>query len=144
MTGAEEWAAVMGKSNPRLYSDAGVRTRRAAQLGAEEPEFAADFVLVDDRGRVAVADAVLVGEPVGALFTAEEGGAGFEVGEPLGQLAPRLGGDTGDEALVHVGGVRQRHWHLRVGSRFQSRLPHRMAAGKTQPQPSCNVLFVIP
>ena len=38
-----------------------------ARLSAEEPETAADFVLANDGVGVAVADPVLVGEPVGAL-----------------------------------------------------------------------------
>src|SRR5690242_2764034 len=94
-------------------------------LSAEEPETAADFVLADDGSGIAVADAVLVGEPVGALVAAEEGGSGFQVAEPLGQLAPGYAGDARYEALVGGEGVRQRHWHLRVVSRFESRLPHR-------------------
>jgi hypothetical protein len=73
------------------------------KLGSEEPEMTTDFVLADDGDGVAVADAVLVGEPVGPLFAAEEGGAGFEVAEPLGQLAPRDERDAGDEALVGSG-----------------------------------------
>src|SRR6185437_10129501 len=101
-------------------------------LSGGEPEAAAYFVLADDRGGVAVADAVLVGEPVGALVTAKEGGPGFQVGEPLRQLAPRNERDASDEAFVGSGGVRQRHRHLRVGSRFQSRLPHLLVPGKTQ------------
>src|SRR6185312_16105003 len=94
-------------------------------LSAEEPETAADFVLADDGRGVAVADAVLVGEPVGSFVAAEEGGPRFQVAEPLGQFASGYARDARDEALVGSGGVRQRHWHLRVGSRFQSRLPHR-------------------
>src|SRR6202034_2471597 len=58
-----------------------------SRLSAEEPETAADSVLANDGGGVAVADAVLVGEPVGALVATQEGGAGFQVGEPLGQLS---------------------------------------------------------
>src|SRR5580692_10347681 len=110
-------------------------------LSAEEPETTAYFVLGDDRGRVAVADAVLVGEPVGALVATGDGGAGFQVNEPLGQLTSRYERDASDEAFVGSGGVRQRHWHLRVGSRFQSRLPHLEAAGKTQSAtfPQCPV-----
>ena len=111
-------------------------------LSAKEPETAADFVLANDGRGVAVADAMFVGEPVGALIAAEEGGARFQVGKPLGQLSTGYERDAGDEALVSSGGVRQRHWHLRVGSRFQTRLPHRRAADKTQSQPSRNVLFV--
>jgi len=66
--------AISGRPGRRFWAR---RAARTVWLAPEEAEFAAEFVLVDDRGRVAVADAVLVGEPVGALFTAEEGGAGF-------------------------------------------------------------------
>ena len=59
-------------------------------LSAEDPKTAAYFVLADDGRGVAVTDAVLVGEPVGPLFPAEERGAGIQVAEPLGQLAARL------------------------------------------------------
>src|SRR5690348_14235081 len=116
-------------------------------LSAEEPETAADFVLADDGRGVAVADAVFVGEPVGAFVAAEEGGPGFQVDEPLRQFAPGHARDARDEALVGSGGVRQRHWHLRVGSRFQSRLPHRRAPDKTQfatfPQcPVCQLVMI--
>src|SRR5580700_10307876 len=69
-----------------------------ARLSAEEPETAADFVLANDGGGVAVADAVLVGEPVGALVATQEGGTGFQVGEPLGQLSSRYERDACDEA----------------------------------------------
>jgi hypothetical protein len=55
---------------------------RTVALSAEEPETATYFVLAHDRGGVAIADAVLVGEPVSALVAAK-GGTGFEVGEPL-------------------------------------------------------------
>src|ERR1700742_5231192 len=101
------------------------RRTLVAALSAEEPKTAAYFVLADDGRGVAVADAVLVGEPVGAFVAAEEGGARFQVAEPLGQLTTGLHRDACEEALVGCGGVRQRHLHLRVGSRFQSRLPHR-------------------
>src|SRR5580692_12556282 len=114
-------------------------------LSAEEPETTAYFVLGDDRGRVAVADAVLVGEPVGALVATGDGGAGFQVNEPLGQLTSRYGRDASDKAFVGSGGVRQRHRHLRVGSRFESSLPHRWAADKTQPAtfPQCPVCHLV-
>jgi hypothetical protein len=56
---------------------------RRTSLSAEEPKTAADFVLADDGVGVAVADAVLIGEPVSTLVAAEEGGPGFHVGEPL-------------------------------------------------------------
>ena len=52
-------------------------------LSAEKPKTATDFVLADDGRGVAVADAVLIGEPVGALVTTEEGRSGFQVTEPL-------------------------------------------------------------
>jgi hypothetical protein len=68
----------------RVILKAGKKILKTGErLSAEEPKFAADLVLVNDGGRVAVADAVLVREPVGALVTAE-GGAGIEVAEPLG------------------------------------------------------------
>jgi len=111
-------------------------------LSAKEPETAAYFVLANDGRGIAVADAMFVGEPVGALIAAEEGGSRFQVGKPLGQFSTGYERDACDEALVSSGGVRQRHWHLRVGSRFQTRLPHWRAADKTQSQPSRNVLFV--
>src|ERR1700726_2185099 len=84
------------------------------RLSAEEPETAADFVLANDGGRVAVADAVLVGQPVGALVATQEGGAGFQVGEPLGQLSSRYERDACYEAFVG-GGVGKGHWPLRGG-----------------------------
>ena len=75
------------------------------RLSAEEPETAADFVLANDGRGVAVADAVLVGEPVSALVATQEGGPGFQVAEPLGQLAPGYERDACDEAFVSIGGV---------------------------------------
>ncbi len=72
-------------------------------LSAKEPETAAYFVLANDGGGVAVADAMFVGEPVGALIAAEEGRAGFEVAEPLGQLSTGYERDACDEALVSTG-----------------------------------------
>jgi hypothetical protein len=56
-----------------------VRSRLSmnAFLSAEEPETAADFVLANDGRGVAVADAMLVGEPVRALIATQEGGPGF-------------------------------------------------------------------
>ena len=59
------------------------RRTLVAALSAEEPKTAANFVLADDGRGVAVTDAVLVGEPVRTLVMAEEGGAGFQVAEPL-------------------------------------------------------------
>jgi hypothetical protein len=53
------------------------------KLSAEEPETAANFVLADDGYRVAIADTVLVGEPVSTLVAAEEGGTALQVAEPL-------------------------------------------------------------
>src|SRR5215469_12707625 len=85
---------------------------RGGGLSPEKSEAALDLVLVDDRRGVAVADSVLVGEPVDPLFTAEKGRPRFHMPEPLSELTTCDEGDTCDEALVHVGRVRQGHWHL--------------------------------
>jgi len=53
-------------------------------LSAKEPEAAANFVLANDSRGVPVADAMLVGQPVSALVATQEGGARFQVAEPLG------------------------------------------------------------
>ena len=60
MNSAGDTFCAYGKADIFLGGDPGRR------LSAEEPESPADFILADDGGRVAVADAVLVGEPVGA------------------------------------------------------------------------------
>src|SRR5690349_4995374 len=93
------------------------------RLSVKEPETTANFVLANDGSRVTVADAMLVGEPVGPLIAAQERRTGLQVAEPLGQLAAGRAWDASYEAFVGVGGVRQRHWHLRSRvSRFQSSL----------------------
>jgi len=53
--------------------------RHGFWLDAKSPEVTLYFVLADDGHGVAVADAVLVGEPVRPLLAAQEGGTGLEV-----------------------------------------------------------------
>ena len=78
------------------------------RLSAEEPEAAADFVLANDGRGVAVADAVLVGKPVGALFTAQEGRTGFNTSEPLSKVTTRDAGYAGNQIFVRLQGASQR------------------------------------
>jgi hypothetical protein len=97
---------VRGPRSPRAEAGSLKGPICRGPLSAEEPEAAADFVLADDGLGVAVADAVLVGEPVGALVTAEDGRTGFQVAEPLRQLAPGYERNACYEAFVSSGGVR--------------------------------------
>src|SRR5579875_3538569 len=90
-------------------SGADQRTRGVWRLSAEHAEAALNLVLVDDGGGVPVADAVLIGQPVRALFAAQEGRPGFQVAEPFAEFAARYERDAGDEAFVCVRRVRQRH-----------------------------------
>jgi hypothetical protein len=78
-----------GANQPTGGKRTAARARGAGERGAgalprEEAQAAPDLVLVDDGGGVPVADAMLVSKPVRAFFTAQEGGSGLQVGEPLG------------------------------------------------------------
>lgn len=59
-------------------------------------------VLLDEGGRVAVRDAVLVSEPVDPLLAAQEGGTVVDGLEPLGESTSGDGGDARDQLRVQL------------------------------------------
>src|ERR1700760_1269138 len=73
-----------------------------------EAETPLHLPLVHDGVGVAVRDAVLVGEPVGALFTAQEGRTGFHTSEPLSKVTTRDAGYARDQIFVRLQGASQR------------------------------------
>jgi hypothetical protein len=83
--------------------------RPAWLLLGEGSAGAADVVLVDDRGGVAVRDVVLGAQPVHALVEAEERRPGFDVAEPVGEGTARSVGDAGEQVPVGLFRVVQRH-----------------------------------
>ena len=62
----------------------------------------AHLVFVHEGVRIAAGDAGFVGEPVGALFAAQEGRARFEAVKPLSEATAGHGRDAGDQAAVQV------------------------------------------
>src|SRR2546425_2440887 len=75
--------------------------------GAVEAGAPAQRVLVHDGAGVAVSKPVLVGQPVRALFAAQEGGAGFQACEPLREVSSGDGRDARDQVLMRFQGVVQ-------------------------------------
>src|SRR5580700_5923744 len=75
--------------------------------GAVEPDSPAHLVLVHDGAGVAVGEPVLVGQPVRALFAAQECRTGFEACEPLREGSSGDGRDARDQVLVRFQGVVQ-------------------------------------
>src|SRR5260370_15774543 len=76
--------------------------RRISQLGSVEAQAPAHLVFVHDRVGVAVRDAGVIGQPVRALFAAQERGARFEAVEPLSEVAAGDDRDACDEAIVQI------------------------------------------
>src|SRR5215470_2464837 len=74
---------------------------------AVEPGPPAHLVLVHDGAGVAVGEPVLVGQPMRALFTAQERGAGFKALEPLREGSSGDGRDARDQVLMRFRGVVQ-------------------------------------
>jgi len=70
--------------------------------GPVEAQPAAHLVFVHDRVGVAVRDAGVIGQPVGALVAAQERGAGFESVEPLSEVAPGHDRDARNETTVQI------------------------------------------
>src|ERR1700758_1200002 len=82
-------------------------SRSIEASNAVQPGEALHLVLVHDRGRVGMSQAVLVGEPGRAFSVAHEGGARFKAMEPLSQVTTGDTGDAGDQVLVHLRRVDQ-------------------------------------
>ena len=70
--------------------------------GSVEAQAPTHLVLVHDRVGVAAGDARVVGEPVGALFAAEESGTRFEPVEPLSEAAACCDRNACDKAGVQI------------------------------------------
>ena len=64
-------------------------------------------MLVNDRVSIAAGDAGVLGQPMGALFTAQERWTGFEPSEPFGEIYSGDGRNARDETTVQVRTVNQ-------------------------------------
>ena len=94
--GAEELLGALYAHEARAGSD------------AVEPEPPAHLVLVHEGVGVAVGDTVLVGEPLRALFAAQERRAGFKAHEPLTEVTACDAGYACNKILVRLQRAGQR------------------------------------
>src|SRR5579859_1622935 len=81
--------------------------RPVSTSGAVETRTPAQLVLVHDGAGVAVTEPVLVGQPVRALFAAQEGWTRFQAGEPLREFSSGDGRDARDQVFMRFQGVVQ-------------------------------------
>src|SRR6201995_230238 len=114
------WRGWAGSAGPPLGSPArrpsepkkSVRASQMAGRGTPadgvEAETPLHLPLVHDGVGVAMRNAVLVGKPVGALFTAQEGRTRFNTSEPLSKVTTRDAGYAGDQIFVRLQGASQR------------------------------------
>jgi hypothetical protein len=84
---------------PRLSSRQAIRDEPSSSVEAQAP---AHLVFVHDRVGVAMRDAGVIRQPVGALVAAQERGAGFKPVEPLSEVTSGNDRDTRNETTVQI------------------------------------------